>query len=112
MAYASLATSSRGGLVSGSCWVACSCSFISFMFGLLSVRFPEWFQAHDYFVDSRLIKTTSRTITSTAITVQSHTPPPIHPSIHPYVWFIIKLLSLRCEQPIRGHPRSCAVAAG
>jgi hypothetical protein len=66
---------------------------------LLSGHFPEWFRAHDYFVDSRLIKTTSRTITNTAITVQSHTPPPIQPSIHPYVWFIIRLLSLRCDPP-------------
>ena len=49
---------------------------------------------HDYFVDSLLIKTTSRITTSTAITVQIHIPPPIHPlpPIHP---FIIYSLSLR-----------------
>ena len=46
---------------------------------------------HNYFVDSLLIKTTSRTTTSTAITVQIHIPPPIHP-------FIIRSLSLRCDR--------------
>ncbi len=33
----------------------------------------------DYFLDSLLIATTSRTTTNTPITVQSHIPPPIHP---------------------------------
>ncbi len=39
------------------------------------------------FVDTLLIRTTSRTTTSTAITVQIHIPPPIHPlpPIHPFI---------------------------
>ena len=51
----------------------------------------------NYFVDSLLIKTTSRTTTSTAIAVQIHIPPPIHPlpPIHP---FIIYSLSSRCDR--------------
>src|ERR1035437_2918248 len=49
---------------------------------------------HDYFLDSLLITTTSRTTTATPITVQSHIRPPVHPPIHPLVWFIINSLSL------------------
>src|ERR1019366_2508404 len=48
-----------------------------------------------YFVDTLLIATTSRTTTSTPITVQIHIPPPIHP----YALFIIESLSRRYEQP-------------
>lgn len=39
----------------------------------------------DYFLDSRLIMTVSRTTTTTLIPVQIHIPPPIHVP----VWFII-----------------------
>jgi hypothetical protein len=53
---------------------------------------------HDYFFHRLLTTKTSRTVTGTPITVQIHIPPPAHPLIHPFAWFIIKFLSLRCDQ--------------
>ncbi|MEO6626086.1 MAG: hypothetical protein ABIN37_14810 [Burkholderiaceae bacterium] len=38
---------------------------------------------HDYFLNSLLITTTSRTTTRMPITIQTHIPPTIQPPIHP-----------------------------
>jgi hypothetical protein len=46
-------------------------------------------RALNYFLDSLPTTTTSRTTTTTPITVQIHIPPPAHPPIHPFVWFIM-----------------------
>src|SRR6476620_6837361 len=53
-------------------------------------------QAH--FLDSFPTTTTNKATTTTPITAQIHIPPPVHPAI----WFIIKLLSVRCEQRATG----------
>jgi hypothetical protein len=64
--------------------------------GLLFQVTPQAGSERTYFLDTLLIATTSRTTTSTPITVQIHIPPPIHP----YAWFIIEPLSFRYDQPI------------
>jgi len=57
----------------------------------ITVHFTGGSRTYDYFRDRWRITTTSRTTTSTPITVQSHIPPPIQPFIPPPVLFIINI---------------------